>query len=321
MLTHVNLSSIDTNLLLVLHRVLEQESVAGAARALHVTPSAVSNALARLRKLLGDPLFVRRGRGLVPTPRALALAPELKTAFESLERALEGGRFDPLTSSREFKICLADGDQIATLPRLAAAFVRAMPRARLTAVSVDTLLAGGGLASGSADLAVSPLLDEADTHALPLYEEEAVLLVRRDHPRLRRKVTPEQFCSERHVDTHIALGRPGLGHRAAEDVFARHALRREVAIAVPTFAAAAMVAAHSDLIAAMPRRVAEVLAAAAPLRILDSPMPPLRFVMHLVWHARTHRDAGVRALRELMMAELGAKRARRTRSRSDVDQA
>jgi DNA-binding transcriptional LysR family regulator len=321
MLTPVNLSTIDTNLLLVLHRVMEHESVAAAARALHVTPSAISNALARLRKLVGDPLFVRRGRGLVPTPRALALAPELKVAFDGLERALAAGRFDARTSSREFKVCLADGDQIATLPRLADAFVRAMPCARLTAVSVDTLVASGGLASGSADVAVSPLLEETDVHALPLYDDEAVLLVRRDHPRVRRKMSAEQFCRERHVDTHLALGRPGIGHRAAEDVFARHALTREVAVAVPTFAAAAMVAAQSDLIAAMPRRVAEMLAVAAPLRILESPMPPLRFTMHLVWHARTHRDAGARSLRELMVAELGAKRPRRTRASLDVDQA
>src|ERR1700761_4342037 len=105
MLTAVNLSQVDLNLLVVLHAVLEQQSEVAAAASLHVTPSAVSNALARLRQVLGDPLFVRRGRGLVPTPHALSLAPQLADALTALSRVVgEQERFEPRTSTRKLAI-------------------------------------------------------------------------------------------------------------------------------------------------------------------------------------------------------------------------
>lgn len=256
---------------------------------------------------------MRRGRGLVPTPRALALAPALASTFDTLEGALSERTFDPRTTTREFGVCVADGDQVARFPRLAAKFVRTMPRAQLKAVSIDTLISSGGLASPVADVAISPFLDDPELHAAQLYEEEAVLMVCRDHPRIRGRITAERFLAERHVDTHLALGRPGLGHRAAEAAFARAGLQREIAVTVPSFAAAAMVAAETELIAAMPRRVAETFAAIAPVRIVASPAPPLRFTMQLVWHARTHEDPGARALRQLVLATFADRRRPKVR--------
>src|SRR5215472_1257480 len=112
----VNLSSIDLNLFLVLHAVLEERSATRAARRLHVTPSAVSNALARLRALLGDPLLVRSGRGVVPTPRAAALAPALARALRDLDQAVHGDAFDPATTDRELTLAMADVIQVVRLP-------------------------------------------------------------------------------------------------------------------------------------------------------------------------------------------------------------
>src|SRR5215831_13642500 len=106
----MNLSSIDLNLLLVLHTVLTEKTVVRAATKLNVTPPAVSNALARLREILEDPLLVRRGRGLVATPRAAELAPKLEAAVGMLHRALEE-RFDPAVTTRQFSLALSDADQ------------------------------------------------------------------------------------------------------------------------------------------------------------------------------------------------------------------
>lgn len=314
MLTLVNLSSLDLNLLLVLHTVLSERSVVASARKLSLTPSAISNALARARQLLGDPLLVRRGRGLAPTPRALALAPALAASFATLEGALNERTFDPRTTTREFGICVADGDQVARFPKLAAAFVRSLPCARLKAVSIDALISSGGLASPVADVAIAPFLDDPELHATPLYEEDAVLMVSRDHPRIRGRISAERFVAERHVDTHLALGKPGVGHRAAEAEFARKGLKREIAVTVPSFAAAAMVAAQTELIAAMPRRVAETFAAIAPVRIVESPAASLHFTMQLVWHARTHADPGARVLRELVVATFAGGRRPKART-------
>ena len=104
----MNLSNLDLNLLFTLHAVLAERSVARAAARLHVTSPAVSNALARLRDAIGDPLFVRKGRGLTPTPRALELEATLTSTFGALERALTATPFDPKTSERSFSLALSD---------------------------------------------------------------------------------------------------------------------------------------------------------------------------------------------------------------------
>lgn len=318
MLTAVNLSEIDLNLLLVLHAVLEQRSVAAAAHTLHVTPSAVSNALARLRSVLGDPLFVRRGRGLVATPRAQALAPLLAAALAGLEHALgDRERFVPRTSTRTLTIAMADGDQLASVPVIAAAFMRELPHARLQVISIDALLASGGLAGPSAELAIAPQLPDPELHFQLLYEESAVVVARRDHAGLARgrQLSKEQFHAFRHVDTHLALGKPGVGHRAAEDMFARAGLKRDVAVVVPSFAAAAMVAASTELLAAIPRRVAATLCQMLPLRWLELGVPAPAFPMGLAWHQRVHDDPATRYVIDLITRTLQPKAAKRQGTR------
>src|SRR5215470_13331019 len=118
----VNLSSIDLNLFLVLHAVLEERSATRAAARLNVTQSAVSNALARLRRQLGDPLVVRHGRGIVPTPRAEELAPLLREATERLALAIDRRGFIAAEATRTFTIALSDNYQACDAPRIARAF-------------------------------------------------------------------------------------------------------------------------------------------------------------------------------------------------------
>ncbi|WP_437971214.1 LysR family transcriptional regulator [Sorangium sp. So ce260] len=317
----MNLSAVDLNLLLVLHTVLEERSAARAARRLHVTPSAVSNSLARLRAELGDPLVVRSGRGLVPTPRAQEIAPRLRAAFGEIAGALEGERsFDPRSTARAFAIACSDVDQICSLPAIARSFAAEMPRATLRAVSVDHLEAAGGLAGGEIDAALAPAHPlPPGHHAAHLYEQDSVFVVRRDHPCARRRLTRELFNSLRHIDIHLALGRGGIGNRAVQELLAAHGLRREIAITVPTFAAAAVVAASTDLVAGMPRRMAEALARIAPLAIVEPPLPAMVFRIQLVWHERTHLDEGARCFRELVIAALRdgpRRRGHATESRS-----
>src|SRR5918996_5660683 len=119
----VNLASFDLNRVRVLHAVLEARSVTRAAAALHVTPAAISNALALLREEFGDPLLVRSGRALVLTPYASALAPRLAEAMEGLSRAVkEPARFDQRLTTRSFSLACSDAEQISEVPRIAAAF-------------------------------------------------------------------------------------------------------------------------------------------------------------------------------------------------------
>ena len=305
----MNLVALDLNRLLVLHAVLTERSVTRAADALHVTPSAISNALARLRATFDDPLLVRSGRGLVLTPRAAALAPQLSDAVAAMARVVESqSSFDPARSARKFTIACSDAEQISEVPRIAAAFARKLPKASLRVMSVDQLESVGGLASGEVDVAIAPAHGpRPDVHSSELYEEEGVLVVRKGHPHVRGRMSKEQFNTLRHIDILLALGGPGIGHRIVEEFFASHGLHRDIAISVPSFAAAAAIAAHTDWVAGMPRRMAAAFLRQMPLITAAMPVPTVRFRIQLVWHERTHQDAGAEFFRALI---LGAVRTR-----------
>ncbi len=298
----VSISSIDLNRLVVLHTVLEERSIARAAAKLHVTPSAVSNALAQLRATFDDPLVVRSGRGITLTPRAVALAPQLQEAVSAVRRVVEGDAFDPRKSTRTFSLACSDGEQVSVVPAIAARAAKELPLATLRILSVEQLAASGGLASCDVDAAIGPPHPPAPgTYAEDLYTEEAVLVVRRDHPRAKRGLTKALFNELRHVDILLALGRGGVGHRAAEDFFASQGLRRDIAVTVSSFTAAAAVVAETDWITGIPRRLAETLVRQLPLRIAPLPIPAMTFQMQLLWHERTHADAGARAFRRLIL--------------------
>lgn len=303
----VNLNALDLNLLRVLHTVLQQRSVAGAARALHVTSPAISNALGRLREELGDPLFVRHGRGLTPTPRAQELAPVLSGVFAQLEDSLRGGSFDPATCTRTLTLALSDADQLTSLAAIARSFTARLPRAALQVVSLDTLTSGGGLGAGHVDLTIGPRFEEPGLYTRALFHEDAVLVVRRDHPRVQKTVTRQLFNTERHVDVHLLLGRPGAGNRQLTTALEALGLVRQVGATVPTFAAVATVVANTDLIGGLPRRVAELYCRALDLRIVAGPAAPLSFEMCLHWHERTHHDPAVACFRAAIIDALGAR--------------
>jgi DNA-binding transcriptional LysR family regulator len=297
----VNLSAIDLNLFLVLHAVLEERSATRAAARLHVTQSAVSNALARLRQLLGDPLVVRSGRGLVPTPRAEQLAPLLRDATERIALAIDQRGFVPEESTRTFTIALADSHQACEVPRIARAFATRLPKATLRVVSADYLAATDGLTSGDVDVAFAPEeVVQPGLRSAPLFEERAALLVRRGHPRVGRRMTRALFNELPHIDVHVVLGRAGTGHRIAQRGFEQARVRRHVVLTVPYFMTAAFAAAETDCVAAMPDRLAALCVRLLPLKQVAAafPLPSLTTVM--VWHERTEADPGARLFRELV---------------------
>jgi DNA-binding transcriptional LysR family regulator len=316
----VNVSGVDLNLFAVLGTVLAERSVTGAAKRLHVTPSAVSNSLARLRAILGDPLVVRSGNGLAPTPRAQELAPLLEAALAQLQSILDSKRgFVPAETTRVFTLAAADGNQVCDVPRIVAAFARELPRARLRVVSSDYLVSSDGLATGEIDAAfgVAGMRLGAGQQARPLYEEVGALVVRRDHPRVRQRMTPELFNSLRHIDVQVALGRTGAGHDIAERMWRALGLSRQVVLTVPHFVAAALAAARSDYVAALPRRVASVLCPLLALKMTRPTFAMPTAAVTMVWHARTDADAGAHYFRELIArATRDTPRAARARRRS-----
>ena len=297
----VNLSSIDLNLFLVLHAVLEERSATRAAARLNVTQSAVSNAIARLRRLLGDPLLVRAGRGLVPTPRAQELEPLLREATERLALALDRRGFVPAETTRTFTIALSDNYQACDAPRIARAFAERMPRATLRVVSTDYLAATDGLASGEIDLTFAPEQSvQPGMRSAVLFEERAALIVRRDHPRVRTQMTRKLFNDLPHIDVHVVLGRPGMGHRVAQRGWERAHVRRRVLLTVPYFIIAAMAAAETECVAALPGRMADLCVRLLPLKRVRAMFPLPRVNTVMLWHERTNSDPGARVFRDIV---------------------
>jgi len=295
----MSLASLDLNLLLVLDTVLAERSVARAARRLHLTPSAISNALARLRVALDDPLVARSGRGIVPTPRAAELAPALARALADLERAVLRERFDPATTTRQLTLAIADAGQLVRLPRLASLLAVEMPRARLRVVGIDTLLSSGGLGATEVDVAVAAFPEKPPgVHVVPLYEEHAVLVARRDHPSIGARLSKRRLASLRHVDVQVA---PGVGYRELPASYARLGIAREVALVVPSFVAAAAIVAATDLVATLPATLVDVLGKDLAIRTVAAPVRRLTVEIKLCWHERTDRDPALRAFRDVVV--------------------
>jgi DNA-binding transcriptional LysR family regulator len=303
----MNLSSLDLNLFVVLHAVLEERSATQAAKRLHVTQSAVSNAIARLRTVLGDPLVVRSGRGLAPTPRAEELSPFIAQAMGQLQAALDrGAAFVPEESERSFTLALSDNHQTSEAARIAETFARRLPRAALRLVSNDYLAATDGLATGDVDAAFAPsILRTPGLRARPVFEEHACMVVRRDHPRVRGKLTPKLFNELPHIDVEVVLGRPGVGARLVEQHWKGEGLERKVVVRVPYFTTAAMIASRTDCIAGLPNRLARVLCKTMPIKTVPTTFPMPKMGVSLVWHERTDADPGGRFFRDLVVAAVG----------------
>jgi DNA-binding transcriptional LysR family regulator len=294
----VSLPSLDLNLLLVLDTVLSEQSVARAARRLHVTPSAISNSLSRLRVALGDPLVTRKGRGIVATPRAAELAPALSRALAELGRVIAHAPFDAARCTRTFTLAMADAGQVAWLPSIACAMAREMPNARLRVVDIASLLSLGDLGSTEVDLHVGVRATGPGIHSEPLLDEPTVLVARSDHPACARRLSRRRLGSLRHVGVEMAPGR-GFRDRLSA-AYARARTDRAVTLTVPTFAAAAAVAAATDLVTTLPASLLEAQGARLGLRRVQGPVPAHSVTMALCWHERTHADPAMMALRAMV---------------------
>lgn len=294
----MSLHRLDLNLLLTLDAVLSEHSVARAAARLNVTPSAVSNALARLRHELGDPLVVRSGRGVVPTPRALTLAPALRRALESLEKAVRDQGFDPATTTRRFTLAMADAGQVSQLPGLGGVLSGEMPRASLRVVGIDTFLAWGGVQSTEVDAAIARRLDDIPgVHQSLLYVEQGVLVARHDHALTNTILSKAELRKLQHVDVEVS---PGRGYQGLDDSYAKLGIQRHIAMVVPSFVAAAAVVAKTNLVATLPVGIVQFFVAQFGLIVLQGIAPRQCTPLHLIWHERTHSDPACCAFRAIV---------------------
>ena len=296
----MNVQALDLNLLRVFDAVLRDRSVTAAARHLGLTQPAVSNALARLRALFEDALFVRTPSGMDATPFARELAEPVRQALALLEAALSHGPgFDPATSTRAFRFYMSDLGQIEFLPPLVERARRVAPGVRLEAVAIEVEDIGDALGAGSLDLAVGflPALGPP-VRRLPLFRDPYVCLMRADHPAIGARLTRKAFLEA----SHALVSYKG-GHRVIEEALERAGLARRIALRVPHFTVVPMVLERTDLVLILPSKVARVYERRGRFKSLPLPVPipPADVAAH--WHERFERDPGSRWLRETV-AEL-----------------
>ena len=292
----MNVLDVDLNLLRVFDAVLAERGVTRAAVRLGLTQPAVSNALARLRGVFGDALFVRTPAGMDATPFARELAEPVRQALALLDSALaHGPGFDPASSTRAFRFYMSDLGQIEFLPPLVERAHRAAPGVRFEAVALDVEDIDGALAAGTLDLAVGFLPGLGPpVRRRRLFRDPYVCLMRKDHP--IQALTKKKFVEASH-----ALVSYRGGHHVIEEALERAGLARRIALRVPHFTVVPMVLEKSDLLLTLPARVARVFERRGHFKSLPPPVPipPADVAVH--WHERFEADPGNRWLRELVI--------------------
>lgn len=293
----VNLAAVDLNLLVVVDTVLRERSATLAAARLHLTQSAVSNALRRARALFGDPLVVRTGRGFMLTPYAEALAPRLQAVLEGVRGVLgDDTGFRPETTTRRFTIAGVDAVGTVVLPSLLPLFSARFPRAQIRMVTIDYAMRAG-LERADVDLliGVPPLIPPA-CEAETLFEDPMVVIVRAGHPHVGRHLSLATYARLPHAELGV-LAEPA---DRVDRALAAHGLRRHIEVTVPYLAALPLLVAGSDRIATVGLSVARAFEGPLSLRILKPPLALPPDVIQQIWHRRWTEDPGSRLFRELV---------------------
>ncbi len=296
----MHLASIDLNLLLSLHALLDERSVTLAARRVGLTQSAMSHALARLRELFGDPLLVRSSKQMLLTPRAEGLLAPLADALARLEGAIsENVSFDPGQADGVFSIACEDYISSLLVPRLLRRISREAPAMDIDVQARD-MQTSARLAKGSVDIAIGVFRGPSGAmRQRLLFSENFACVVRRDHPEIRKRLTLKRYVEL----PHLLVGDGPRGRGAVDVALERAGKERRVAVRVGTFLSAPLIVAETDLILTIPKRLATRFARVYDLQLFDPPIAIADFKYHCRWHERWQHDGRHQWLRQLVADE------------------
>ncbi|MBP0615781.1 LysR family transcriptional regulator [Jiella sp. KSK16Y-1] len=287
--------NLDLGLLVTLEALLAEGNVTRAARRLNLSQPALSARLARLRDALGDPLLIPAQRGMVLTQRAVELRQPLHEALEGVRRVVtEGMPFDPATMEATLVIAGTDYQQYALLTRFSVALRTEAPMVRIAWRSLDVLALATQLERGEVDLALAtPDHAPAAMRQRQLYREDYTVIARPGHPAVQGYLSLDVFCALEHVVVSPEGGGFSGPADAALEALGR---RRTVALSTSGFLVVPEVVSRSDMIALVPRRIADGWSDR--LQVLDPPLTIPGFAIVSVWHDRTTNHPAQRWLRE-----------------------
>jgi len=292
----MNISAFDLNLLVALEALLEERSVTRAAKRVGISQPAMSHALRRLRDELGDPLLVREGRSMIPSPRAERLVGQVARVLAEVRRLLrdEGG-FDPSTSERAFT--LACPDLLALwLPELLGSMAAQAPRVRLEVVS-----AGAPERALEADLWLGPgPLERSGLVGTMLGRVHWAVVGRREHPAMAGRLTVAKWTRFPHVQVRTGDLAPSFVDRA----LAASGVERTIGLRVPSFMAAVEVLPRTDYLFVAARELLEPVAAERNLVLKRMPIPMDDVSVFAAWHERLQADLGHRWFRQTVATSI-----------------
>ncbi|MDB5793760.1 MAG: hypothetical protein JWR25_139 [Noviherbaspirillum sp.] len=294
----MNISSLDLNLLLVFDALVTEGSVTRAGARLHLSQPTVSNALLRLRSVLEDPLFVRTRAGMEPTSRALQIHADVAEALQLIQRGISrGSEFDPMTSDWEIRMVLSDIGEVIYLPKLMHELKTVAPRMSVTAVQLPSDRYASVLESGEVDLVMgyAPQLGRG-FHQERLFDDLQLCLVREGHPRVRNKLTLQNFTEESHVGIAPIWSQLNPFEVALRSL----KIERRVALRVGHYLALPNIVRETDLLGCMPSRAIAAFPSLPGVKVLPLPFSYTAVVMKQFWHRRSHHDLKSRWLRALV---------------------
>lgn len=296
----MDISDFDLNLLFVFEALMKHRSVTIAGAHLGLSQPAMSYRLAKMRKLLGDALFVRVRTGVEPTPRALGIVEPVRSVLEKIHSDVLNTRgFDCRTSTRLFALCTSDVGEAFFLSRIVREMRAVAPRLSLRSHSLTPAALEQGLESGEIDLAVGyfPDLKRADIFQQALFTSHFVCIARRGNPFVKEPFTMQRFMDAPYVD----VATPGRSREVIQRYLAKKDLRRNVQLQISHFLSLGEILPQSDLLAIVPKEAGQFFARQGgriSAHALPFKSPTFRLIQH--WHKRNHDDLGNRWLREII---------------------
>lgn len=295
-------SRLDLNLLLTLETLLTEQNVTKAAARLHLSQPAVSAQLSRLRDLFDDPLLVPAHRGMTPTKKALELLEPLRLALDQVRQTLLAHQvFAPADAELTVTIACSDYIQAVVIMPLVLALRQQAPGVRIAVRHLQPSLLEQQLASGELDLAIAiPELSSSRLRSRHLFHEDYVLIGRHAHPQLHSGLSIDEYTRLEHV---IVSRTGGNFVTPVDTMLAALGQQRHVVMSAASFLFIPDIAADSDLVALLPRRLmARILQQSATrFQLIDLPWLTEQFNINLIWHERNHGHAGQSWLRELII--------------------
>ena len=309
-MNELNFRTLDLNLLRVFDEVMAERNLTRAAQRLSMTQPAVSNALRRLRELLGDELVQRAGYGVEPTPRALMLWPSVRDALHQLRDALAPGEFQPELAQNAFVLTMADATAAKLVPGLMNRLATEAPGVTLRVLPLVTRDPRALLESGEVDLAIGHFpgvlaelgaqhLQESSPRFMVerLYDGEYVVVMRKGHPLAQRPLSLDDYCAARHLLVSFS-GRP---YGFVDEALTAISRKRRVVLTVNQFFTAGLVVASSDLLTVLPRHFIGGTGVADQLAWRKLPLDVPMVHVDALWHRQHQLSSAHRWLREAVV--------------------